>query len=377
MGWAFSLPDLGEGLHDAEVVAWHVSVGDHVVTDQPLVTVETDKAMVEVPSPRSGYIALLHAEPGELIEVGQPLVEFSDDAAADSGAIVGEIAKAESGSHARAAIDAHTRRTGAVGVAAAPAVRRLADSLGVDLATLEGTGVGGSLTQHDVEAAAGADAPGRHPDGSAPGKPLRGVRRAMLRNMTRAGREVVRATVTDEADIESWSDAQDVTARLIRALVAGCRAAPSLNAWFDSSSETRLVHERIDLGVAVETEEGLFAPVITDVGSRDLADLRRQIEVLKTAVEARSLGRQTLGRQSITLSNFGMFGGRFADLVVVPPQVAILGAGRAQPRPVAVAGDIKVHRLLPLSLSFDHRVVTGVEATRFLGAVIADLERNA
>jgi pyruvate dehydrogenase E2 component (dihydrolipoamide acetyltransferase) len=367
VGWAFSLPDLGEGLHDAEIVSWHVNAGDHVVTDQPLVTVETDKAMVDVPSPRSGHIESLHGKPGDIVEVGETLVVFAHSAADDAGAIVGELTKAEPETHAHPDADAREERSRAAVVTASPAVRRLAASFGVDLARIAGTGVGGSITRADVETVAAA---------GAAGEPLRGVRRAMMHNMTRAGRMVVHATVTDEADIDSWPDAQDMTARLIRSIIAGCAASPSLNAWFDTSTETRIVHRKIDLGIAVETGEGLFAPVIADVGNLDMRGLRREIEALKTRVDARSLTRETLGGQTITLSNFGMFGGRFADLVVVPPQVAILGAGRAEPRPVAVSGEVAVHRLLPLSLSFDHRVVTGVEATRFLGAVIADLEQR-
>ena len=353
----FELPDLGEGLQEAEIVAWHVGVGDHVVTDQPLVSVETDKAVVEVPSPRSGHIAALHGAPGDMVAVGAPLAEFAAETAADKGAVVGEIPEA-----------APAARPAAAGrVKAAPAVRKLASSLGVDLAGLEASGPEGSVTKADVERAAKGAA--------AAGKPVRGVRRAMLLNMTRSGREVVAATVTDEADIDCWPAKTDVTVRLIRAMAAGCKASPSLNAWFDAEAMTRRVHERIDLGIAVETEDGLFAPVIRDIGNRNAEDLRRGVEAMKKDIAARSIPHDQLVGQTVTLSNFGMFGGRFADLVVVPPQVAILGAGRAGKRVVAVDGVPAVHRLLPLSLSFDHRVVTGVEAARFLNAVIEDLEK--
>ena len=365
----FKLPDLGEGLEEAEIVAWHVGPGDRVVREQPLVTVETDKAMVDVPSPQAGRIESLGGEPGDIVKVGQALVIFSGDATEDSGTMVGELPTAGAPSRPVAEIARPSRRT-----AAAPAVRRLANSLGVDLERVTGTGVGGTVTQADVEAAAEAGTVTRRTD--APDGTLRGVRRAMLRTMTRAGREIVPATVTDEADIDAWVDWEDITARLIRAIVAGCRASPSLNATFEASSESLTVHERIDLGIAVETDDGLFAPVVSDVGNRDSTSIRVELEDLKAAVEARSLPRERLAGQTITLSNFGMFGGRFAELVVVPPQVAILGAGRIAKRPVAIDDDIAAHRLLPLSLSFDHRVVTGAEATRFLAATIRDLERH-
>ncbi len=354
MAEIFKLPDLGEGLQEAEIVAWHVGVGDHVVTDQPLISVETDKAVVEVPSPHSGRIAALHGAPGDVVAVGAPLVEFAAGAAADKGAIVGKVAAAAE----KGAVPEKAR--------AAPVVRRLAAQLGVELAAVEATGAGGTVTKADVERAAGE---------VAATEPIRGVRRAMFHNMTRAGREVVPATITDEADIEAWPDKTDVTIRLIRAVAAGCKASPSLNAWLDAETMTRRVHERIDLGIAVETEDGLFAPVMRDIGTRDAADLRRGVEAMKQDISARSIPHEQLVGQTITLSNFGMFGGRFADLVVVPPQVAIVGAGRAEMRIVAVDGAPAAHRLLPLSLSFDHRVVTGVEAARFLNAVIEELEQ--
>ena len=356
----FKLPDLGEGLTEAEIVAWHVSPGDHVVTDQPLVSVETDKAVVEVPSPRSGHIAALHGAPGDVVKVGAPLVEFAKGAAEDRGAVVGEIPKA--------ATRPAPGKAPAAKVRAAPALRALAKDLGVDLATVKGSGPDGAIQRADIEAAA--------PGAGAGAEKIRGVRRAMLRNMVRAGAEVVPATVTDEADIEGWAPKTDVTVRLIRAMAAGCRASPSLNAWFDAATETRSLHAHIDLGIAVETEDGLFAPAMRDIGNRDAADLRRGVTAMKKDIEARSIPHEQLVGQTITLSNFGMFGGRFADLVVVPPQVAILGAGRAEARVVAAGGKPAVHRMLPLSLSFDHRVVTGVEAARFLNAVIGDLEKK-
>ena len=193
--------------------------------------------------------------------------------------------------------------------------------------------------------------------------------------MLRAGEEVVHATVTDEADVGSWPEGVDISFRLIRAVVAGCKASPSLNAWFDAKAERRSLHQRVDLGIAVETEEGLFAPVIRDAGARDEGSLRAEMEKIKKDVASRKIARETMMGQTITLSNFGMFGGRFADLVVVPPQVAILGAGRMEPRVVAINGQPTVRRLLPLSLSFDHRVVSGVEAARFLNAAISDLQQ--
>ena len=361
MSTIFRLPDLGEGLAEAEIVAWHVSAGDHVVADQPLLSVETDKAVVEIPSPQSGRIADLHGEPGDVVEIGAPLVEFAEGETADTGTVVGEITEP------RAA--APTGAAAAVGVKAAPAVRALARRLGVDLAKVTGTGPRGVITSADVEEAAGAPAEG------GAWEPLKGVRRAMARNMERAREAIVSATVTEEADVDSWPDGTDVTMRLVHAMVAGCRRSPALNAWYDGHKRARMFHDQINIGIAVETEDGLFAPVMRDVGNRDPADLRRGFESLKADVRARTVPAEELHGQTITLSNFGMFGGHYAMLVVVPPQVAILGAGAIRERVVAIDGQPAVRRMMPLSLTFDHHAVTGVEASRFLAAVVKDLAK--
>jgi len=361
----FVLPDLGEGLQEAELVAWHVAEGDHVVADQPLVSVETEKAVVEVPSPQSGRIARLRAQPGERVKVGAALVEFDEGPRADTGTVVGELAAAI----APVARPTEAAPAGAAAVRATPAVRALAQRLGVDLKIVAASGPSGSVTSADVERAA------RTLTEAGPAEPLAGVRRAMAVNMTRSHAEIVPATVSDEADIEAWAPGSDTTIRLVRAVVAGCIAVPELNAWYDGRNMERRLVKQIDLGLAVDTGDGLFVPVLRNVGGRDAADLRRGIEAMKRDVRARSVPLAELRGQTITLSNFGMFGGRFAALVIVPPQVAILGAGRIAPRAVVVDGKLVAHRLLPLSLTFDHRAVTGGEAARFLKAAIEELER--
>ena len=161
---------------------------------------------------------------------------------------------------------------------------------------------------------------------------------------------------------------------MVRAIVAGCAAEPALNAWFNSQSQGRRLHDKIDLGIAVDTPDGLFVPVLRDVARRDPADLRRGLDRMKADIRARTIPPEELKGATITLSNFGTVAGRYAAPVVVPPQVAILSTGRIEPRPVAEGGRVEVHRLIPLSLTIDHRVVTGGEAARFLAAVIEDLE---
>ena len=367
----FNLPDLGEGLHEAEIVNWHVSVGDHVVADQPLVSVETDKAVVEIPSPQAGNIARRFGAPGERVQAGAPLVEFADAAAADTGTVVGELPAAATGAPAAAqpAEDEAPAPRAPRPVKATPAVRALARRLGVDLGVVAPSGPDGLAIRADVERAARALA------AAGPLEPLRGVRRAMARNMARSQAEVAPATLMDVADVDAWAPDADISVRLIRAVVAGCRAQSALNAWFDGAALGRRLHAKVDLAIAMDTPDGLFAPVLRDVGARDAAYLRRGLEAMKKDVAARTVPLEELRGATFTLSNFGMLAGRHAALVVVPPQVAILGAGRLAPQVVAVDDKPAVRRVLPLSLTFDHRAVTGGEAAGFLAAAIADLQR--
>ncbi len=362
----FILPDLGEGLEEAEIVTWHVNEGDHVVVDQPLVSVETDKAVVEVPSPWSGRIARLFGAKGDLVKVGAPLVEFAEGTKEDTGTVVGELGRAEKappGAEAAAA-PPHARALQVL-----PAVRALARKLDVDLNLVQATGPGGTITRADLERAAKSLAE------AGPAEPLRGIRRAMAQRMAAAHAEVARATVTDEADIDDWRKGEDVTIRLARAIAAACAAEPSLNAWYNADAGERRVIKRIDLGIAVDTEGGLIVPVLRNVGERESRDLRAGLDRMRADAAARSIPPEELRGATITLSNFGMIGGRFANLIVVPPQVAIVGAGRIDQRMMVHNGEAAVRRVLPLSLTFDHRVVTGGEAARFLVALKSDLER--
>jgi pyruvate dehydrogenase E2 component (dihydrolipoamide acetyltransferase) len=354
----FNLPDLGEGLKEAEIVAWHVAEGDHVVVDQPLVSVETEKAVVEIPSPQAGHIARLLARPGDRVNVGAPLLIFEEGAHAETGTVVGELAK-----------PTPLRPAAASTVAAAPAVRARARELGVELAGIKGSGPDGVITRADVEAAA-------EPTTGRPER-LRGARRTMAMNMARAWQQVVHATLHDRADIEAWRPQEDITVRLIRAIVAGCGAVPALNGSFDATILSLRQNSAIDLGLAIDSPEGLFVPVLRDAGRAGPARWREQIDAAKAGIANRSLPPSELHGATITLSNFGPIAGQQAALIVVPPQVAIIGAGRINDQSVRTATGISMHRMLPLSLTFDHRAITGGEAARFLRAIINDLEKPA
>ena len=407
----FNLPDLGEGLPEAEIVSWHVAEGDTVKADDLLVSVETAKAVVEVPSPYSGVIERLHAKAGDVVQTGAPLVDFAEDGKAaapkkspaaaakkqeapaeqeapraDAGSVVGSV---QTGSEVveDTAIAGGRRRRAKGRVKAAPAVRAQAKRLGVDLSRVEPTGKNGQVTAADLEAfqkqQPAAQAPrGRPP---APAKvrrapsgeavPLRGPRRAMAQSMSASRDQVALCTLFDDADIHEWLDKRDFTARILRALAAGCAAEPGLNGFFDADKQTHTSESRVDVALAVDTEQGLIVPVIRNVEQLGLDEIRAAVARVKEATQNRTVAPEDMLNYTITLSNFGMLAGRYATPLMVPPTVAILGTGKLQHDVVAVMGGIEVHRRIPLSLSFDHRCITGGEAARFLAAVIGDLEK--
>ena len=213
------------------------------------------------------------------------------------------------------------------------------------------------------------------PGVSVSGQPeqLKGVRRNMARVMADAHAKVVPTTLSDDADIHAWAPGNDITGRLVRAIVAGAKAVPALNAWFDGDNLTRTLHPHVDIGIAVDTEDGLFVPALRNADVLDAAGLRMAINRLRDSVKSRSIPPEELKGYTISLSNFGVFAGRYATPVVVPPCVAIVAAGKLRHEVVPVMGGVETHRLMPLSLTFDHRAATGGEAARFLKAMLDDL----
>lgn len=369
----FNLPDLGEGLEEAEIVHWHVSEGDRVMADQPLVSVETDKAVVEVPSPKSGMIAKLHGQAGDTLKVGAPLVEFDEGERADNGSVVGRLDADEPAKAKNPAIPPKPAKKTAAAVRisrapvasgaakAMPAVRRKAAALGISLASIHGSGPGGAILSADLDQMIGKAEPAELDEGW---ERLRGVRRAMARGMT-AALAVPRATVTEEAEIRHWPDDAPVTLLLVEALVAAIAAEPALNASYDCAREARRLNPDPAIGIAVDTPDGLIVPVLRVAANAKPDQIRTELNRLIQGARNRSLPPADLRGATITLSNFGAIGGLFAELVVRPPQVAILGAGRAR------------GGMMPLSLSFDHRAVSGGEAARFISAIKSHLERKS
>lgn len=363
----FKLPDLGEGLQEAEIVEWHVHAGDPVETGQTLVSVETAKAIVDIPSPQNGVIAACFGKEGDLIHIGEPLLEFAGEEQEDSGTVVGKMQTAQQQSEREQFIIGSAYKSAPNVPLATPAIRALAKRLKVDLHQISGTGNHHMITSDDVERAA------RLTQDLGEATPLKGVRRSMARNMSLAHAQVVKVTINDDVDIDHWPKGEDITMRLVRAMGHACSQEPALNAWFDSDHDSLRTIKKVDLGIAVDTPDGLFVPVLRDITQRSLDDLKEGLTRIRSDVAARTIPPQEMSGATITLSNYGTIAGRYGNPVVVPPMVAILGAGRIYPVVVESNGECRSHRFLPLSLSFDHRVVTGGEAARFLKAVMEDL----
>jgi pyruvate dehydrogenase E2 component (dihydrolipoamide acetyltransferase) len=334
-------------------------------------------------------------EGGSIEETGKPQRE-------DEGTVVGAMASSNA---------VHVEQAASIGdVKAVPAVRALARKLKVDLGRVRPSGAGGVVTMQDVKQAAAngtapaggataapvataahaaAPAPAARTSVSQAGKPMRtappsarasgqpeqlkGVRRNMARVMADAHARVVQTTIVDDADLHAWIGKQDITARTIRAIVAACKAEPGLNAWFDDQNLSITRHPHVDLGIAVDTADGLFVPALRNAHLLDAHGLREGINRIRAQVEDRSIPASELTGYTISLSNFGMFAGRYGTVVVVPPCVAIVGVGTLSHDVVAVMGGIEVHRRLPISLTFDHRAATGGEAARFLKVLLDDL----
>lgn len=370
----FKLPDLGEGLPDAIIREWYVKPGDKVKTDQPLVAMETAKALVDVPSPFPGQIEKLFGKAGDTIDTGQPLVGFvgegKEEKSKDSGTVVGKIQESDMVIDDSSSNVATATREDISRVKATPAVRALAKKLGVDLNKI--TYSGARITSVDVEQAAKQSSKKPLQEGM---ETLSPVRRAMILSMTDSHKRVVPITLCDDADIAGWDKQQDITIRLIRAVIAACEAVPMLNATFDDEKMAYRLNPAINLGIAVDTVHGLYVPVLKNVAEQTDADLRQKIDKFKQQAQQKSIAQEDLHGATIILSNFGALAGRYGNPIIIPPMVAIIGVGKARDAVVPDNGKPAVHRIIPLSLSIDHRAITGGEAARFLKVLMDELNK--
>jgi pyruvate dehydrogenase E2 component (dihydrolipoamide acetyltransferase) len=340
MAYEFKLPDLGEGVREGEIARWLVEVGQEIAEDDPLVEIQTDKTTVEIPSPAAGKVARILVDEGELVPVGTPLVLIGSDAVAP-----------EPGK-----------------VQATPLVRRIADDLGVDLDTLKGSGRGGRITEDDVRGAAGPVEGERR-------EPLRGVRRQIAEHLTRSHREVPSVTVVEECDFTALSQSRGERSYLpyvLQAVVDGLKAFPELNATL--AGHEIVYWERYDIGLAVQTEQGLLVPVLRGADEKSLDELAAEAARLAEDARAGSLPAEELRGSTFTVTSAGRLGGLFATPLVNHPEVGILGLHRIGPRAAVVEGEVVPREIGWLSCTFDHRVVDGARASEFLLAVIERLQ---
>jgi pyruvate dehydrogenase E2 component (dihydrolipoyllysine-residue acetyltransferase) len=361
MAYEFKLPDLGEGLTEGEVARWLVSEGQEVGEDDPLVEIQTDKTTVEIPSPAAGTVARILVAEGQVVPVGTVLVVISS----------GEVPpSAEDFTRSEAAVGSRPAQPGtrATKPQATPLVRKIAHELGVDLELIEGTGPNGRITEEDVRLAAGESAPAT----GERREPLRGVRRLIAEHMTRAHREVPPVTWVEECDFEQV-DLKLLIPTVLKVCAGSLEEYPELNARLEGDEIVYL--DRYDLGVAVQTEQGLVVPVVRACDTRSLDELCAELERLAAGARAGTLGPDELRGSTFTVTSAGKLGGLLQTPIVNHPEVAILSIGRIGPRPVVRDGDIVVRRIGTIAVTFDHRVVDGARAAEFGLAVIARLEQ--
>ena len=376
MAFEFRLPDIGEGLTEAEVVAWFVEAGGEVELDQPLVQIETDKAVTDIPAPRAGVLLHQGAAAGSVVKVGDVLAviggrqerweagasEPERAAHGEAAPIVGSLREAED-------VPAQAR--------ALPLVRKLAADLGVDLSTVRGTGPGGRVTREDVEAASNTSA------GPEERIRLSKLRRTVAENMARSWRDIPHVTTFGEAEATALLGGRRELGKqrghpvpwealFIQAVLPALQGHPEFNA--SLQGEDLVLKRHYDVGFAVDTQDGLVVAVVRGADQRDVFGLADEVERLAGATRNRTAAVEELTGQTFTVSNIGAVGGGLGTPIIPYGTTAILSFGRIEDRPVARDGRVQIAPLLPLSLSYDHRVIDGALGRRFLAAVVERLE---
>jgi pyruvate dehydrogenase E2 component (dihydrolipoamide acetyltransferase) len=399
----FKFPDVGEGIVEGEIVRWLVAEGETVKEDQPMVEVETDKAVVTLPSPFTGKILKQHAKEGAIVRVGESLVTFVNgeetpkEPKKDAGSVVGRLPEAEEEKEEEARQESRSPSAFSP-IRAIPSVRALARELRVDLSRVKGTGPDGRITRRDVERAAekiiprGASVTKIVPESLSYGPiervPLRGVRRSSARHVSQSAARVAAVTFMNEADI---TDLEKVRLKekkvaeergykltylpfIMKAVLAGLKTHPYLNSMLDEEAEEIILKKYYNIGIAVDTADGLMVFVIRNADQKSILDLAQEISVLIEKAEKRTIDLSELKGGGFTITNYGVIGGTYGTPIINYPEVAILGMGKVTDKPVIKEGAIVARKILPLSLAFDHRVIDGAEAARFMNDVIRHLE---
>jgi len=358
MAYEFKLPDLGEGLTEGEIAKWLVAEGDEIEEDAPLVEIQTDKTTVEIPSPAAGKVARILVAEGDVVPVGTVLVVIGDD----------EVPEASNSLLQAEVQPALAPPVEVARVQATPLVRKIAHELGVDVASLTPTGPGGRVTEADVRNAA-SDGSSQSAEGRR--EKVRGVRRQIVEHLTRAHHEVPAVTYVEECDFSNV-DLKLLLPIVLKATAAALQEFPELNARLEGDEIVYL--DRYDLGIAVQTDQGLVVPVVRDCDTRDVAQLRADVDSLAEQARAGTLTAEELRGSTFTVTSAGKLAGLFVTPLVNYPEVGILGVHRIAPRPVVRGGEVVVRPMGNISVTFDHRVVDGARAAAFTLAVIDRLQ---
>ncbi|MDI6800526.1 MAG: dihydrolipoamide acetyltransferase family protein [Thermodesulfovibrionales bacterium] len=384
MPFDFVLPDLGEGITEGEIRKWLVREGDAIEEHQTILEVETDKAVVEVPSPRKGRVLKINKDIGEIAKVGEALMTIAEEGEAIQD---------------KARVEAKKKSVSVVGVLpeeeeeilATPAVRALAKELGVKLEAIKGSGPGGSITKDDVIEASEKAKKAEDVYGVIEKIPLRGLRRTIAKNLIQSQRTTASVTGMDEADItDLWilrerekKSLQQKGIHLtflpffIKAVQHALTEHPLLNASVDEGKDEIITKKYYNIGIAVDTPDGLMVPVIRGVDKKTILELAKEIQELSQKARERKIKLEEMKGSTFTITNYGHFGGVFATPIINYPDVAILGTGKISEKPWVKDGQIVIRKILPLSLTFDHRVTDGVDSALFLSKVIQYLEDPA
>jgi len=410
----FILPDLGEGVHEAELIKWRVSVGDTVQEHQTLAEMETDKALVEVPSPWTGIIQSLNGSEGDIINVGSILVNYdventtAEDAPPDTGCVVGEVDDSMVMPARFARKPEESKTAPSEKASATPAVRKIARDMNIDINAVTPSGRGGRVTASDIESHAAEPVPEPQSvpttivespiettplatrvsvpqEGVMERIPFRGIRKKIAEALTHSLKTAAHFQVVDEADVTKLERRRDALSELVgkkfsllpfimTAVVKGLKQHPTLNSTVDDFVEEILVHNTINLGCAVDTDQGLMVAVLKDADSLSLVQLADETARLAKECRDRTIKREELSGGTFTISNVGCYGGMFTTPIINYPEVAILGVGRSKEQVLTKDGAFYAGKVLPLSLSCDHRVVDGAAGAKFLRTVIELLE---
>jgi pyruvate dehydrogenase E2 component (dihydrolipoamide acetyltransferase) len=396
----FNLPDLGEGLQEAEVVEWLVKEGDKVEVDQLILLVETAKAIVEIPSPVSAVITKFCASVGEMVKVNEPLFDYESDSKQEevkqkSVSVVGELktttVTSSEDSFQIGSTVSHKKFKPVrdrVLMLAPPSIVAFAKKLGIEH-ELSKMSYGGT-THKDLTAIFETKIKlPEHPklnssnndtlnNGHAENKLIRltGAKKVMAQTMSKSCQHVPAVTLFDDANISTWDKKENITLRLLEAMVKACVEVPLLNAWFDEENLTIQMFKDINIGVAVNVNDGLYVPVIRNAQDLSQKAMKEALAAVIEQVKSKKITPQKLLGATISLSNFGTLSGRYATPIVVPPQVAILGVGKIRDEAIVCDGKIIIAQILPISLSFDHRAASGADASAFLMHFIANLQNH-